>query len=50
MAWASTCRSGTGELFTSCVLRLIAVFFAARLAVNMPCQTMGAGGVNGCKE
>ena len=34
MTCASTCRRGTGESFTSCVLRSIAVFSAARLALN----------------
>ena len=49
MTWASTCRSGTGELFMPCVLRSIAVFPAARLTLNMPCQAMGAGGMNECQ-
>ena len=44
------CRSRTGESFTPCVLRSIAVFSAARLALNMPGQAMGAGGANGCQE
>ena len=43
------CRSGTGESFTPCVLQSIAVFSAARLALNIICRAMGAGGVNGCQ-
>ena len=58
MTWASTCRREIRESFTSYVLRSVAVFSAARLALNMPCQAMGAGraargdrksGANGCQ-
>ena len=36
-------RSGLGELLTPCVSRSIGVFSVVRLALNMPCQAVGAG-------
>ena len=49
MTWASTCWKGTCESFTPYVQRSITVFSAARLALNMSCQAMGAGGANECQ-
>ena len=57
MTWASTCRRGIRESFTLYVLRSMDVFSAARLALSMSCQAMGAewaargdrkSGANGC--